>query len=81
MKHPKPYPDVYLTVAADLGVSPEACAAIEDTDIGVESANAAGMLTVAYQNPTSGKQTYAAADAVVDDIRLLPPSLLLGLSK
>lgn len=41
--HPKPAPDVYLTAAKRLGVSPEKCLAIEDSANGVRAAVAAGM--------------------------------------
>lgn len=81
LPRPKPFPDVYLAVAKDLETDAGFCAAVEDTDIGIEAANGAGMVTVAYKNPTSGKQNYSAADIVVDDIRLLQPSFLLGISK
>lgn len=81
MKRPKPAPDVYLAVAEGLTVPPAVCAAVEDTDIGVEAANSAGMVSIAVRNPTSGKQSLAAADAVIDDIRMLDPYILLGLSK
>lgn len=39
----KPAPDVYLLAAASLGVDPEFCLAIEDTDTGQSAALAAGM--------------------------------------
>ena len=42
----KPAPDIYLEVARRLGVDPAGCIAIEDSDAGVLSASAAGMLAV-----------------------------------
>ncbi|MER7455712.1 HAD family phosphatase [Micromonospora sp. NPDC126480] len=45
--HGKPAPDVYLAVAARLGVDPARCAAIEDSSNGVRSAAAAAMAVVA----------------------------------
>jgi len=44
--HGKPAPDVYLEAARRLGIPPTECLAIEDADLGVESAVAAGMRTV-----------------------------------
>ncbi len=44
--NPKPHPEPYLTAAARLGLSPEACLAIEDSHAGVRAAHAAGMQTV-----------------------------------
>lgn len=43
---PKPAPDTYLLAAARLGVPPGACRAYEDTDLGLQSARAAGMEVV-----------------------------------
>lgn len=45
LKH-KPAPDAYLLAAERLGVNPSSCLAFEDSDIGVESARAAGMMVV-----------------------------------
>jgi HAD superfamily hydrolase (TIGR01509 family) len=39
----KPAPDPYLRAAAKLGLEPSACAAVEDSKHGVQSARAAGM--------------------------------------
>ena len=46
----KPAPDVYLEAARRLGVVPEGCAAIEDSENGIRSALAAGMRVVAIPN-------------------------------
>ena len=40
----KPAPDIYLEAARRLGVSPARCLALEDSDAGIESASAAGMI-------------------------------------
>ncbi|WP_254678194.1 HAD family hydrolase [Curtobacterium sp. SGAir0471] len=47
---PKPYPDAYLAAAAQLGVDPTACVAIEDSATGVASAVASGAVTVAVEH-------------------------------
>jgi HAD superfamily hydrolase (TIGR01509 family) len=47
----KPAPDVYQQVAARLGLSPSACAAVEDSSNGLRSAAAAGMRVVAVPRP------------------------------
>lgn len=42
----KPAPDVYLAAAELLGLPPTACVAFEDTVTGVQSASAAGCVTI-----------------------------------
>jgi len=49
----KPAPDPYLEAARRLGVDPAGCLVFEDTEIGRQSANAAGMACVLVQ--TRGK--------------------------
>lgn len=44
---PKPAPEPYLLAAGKLGVDPECCVALEDSQNGVRSARAAGCVTVA----------------------------------
>jgi HAD superfamily hydrolase (TIGR01509 family) len=51
MPHGKPAPDIYLAVTARLGVSPSACAAIEDSSNGLRSAAAAGLRVIAIPRP------------------------------
>jgi HAD superfamily hydrolase (TIGR01509 family) len=46
----KPAPDVYLEVAAELGVQPAGCVAIEDSSNGLRAAAAAGMAVIAVPN-------------------------------
>jgi HAD superfamily hydrolase (TIGR01509 family) len=49
--HGKPAPDIYLAVAARLGVSPADCAAVEDSSNGLRSAAGAGMRVIAIPRP------------------------------
>ena len=44
--HPKPAADIYLLAASRLGVSPENCMALEDSETGVRAAVAAGMAVI-----------------------------------
>jgi HAD superfamily hydrolase (TIGR01509 family) len=46
----KPAPDVYLEAARRLGVAPGRAAAVEDSESGIRSAQAAGMRVVAIPN-------------------------------
>ncbi|GLW32647.1 HAD family hydrolase [Actinoplanes regularis] len=43
----KPAPDVYLTAVAKLGLTPEVCAAVEDSSNGLRAAGAAGLAVIA----------------------------------
>ena len=45
-KRGKPDPEAYLLAAAKLGVAPGTCLVFEDTDMGIQSADAAGMASV-----------------------------------
>jgi HAD superfamily hydrolase (TIGR01509 family) len=47
----KPAPDIYLAVAAGLGVAPPECAAVEDSSNGLRSAAAAGLHVIAVPQP------------------------------
>jgi HAD superfamily hydrolase (TIGR01509 family) len=46
----KPHPEPYLTAAAALGVPPDECVAIEDSNTGAKSAEAAGCLVLVVEN-------------------------------
>jgi beta-phosphoglucomutase-like phosphatase (HAD superfamily) len=46
----KPHPEPYLTAAALLGVEPEGCLAIEDSNTGAKSAVAAGCTVLVVPN-------------------------------
>ena len=43
----KPYPDIFLVTAKQLGVNPEECVVFEDSENGILSAHAAGMKIIA----------------------------------
>jgi len=65
----KPSPDLYLLAASRLGLSPELCVAVEDSNHGVTSAHAAGAITIMVPDilpPTDESRTRCVA--VVDDL-------------
>jgi len=74
----KPAPDVYLEVCRRLEVSPEAAAAIEDSQSGILAAVAAGMACVAVPNAhfPPGADALAVADAVVSSPAELTAALV-----
>jgi beta-phosphoglucomutase-like phosphatase (HAD superfamily) len=50
-KNSKPHPEPFLLAAERLGVAPEHCLVFEDTDMGIQSATAAGMASVKVPRP------------------------------
>lgn len=64
----KPYPDIYRAVLQECRVSGGEAFAVEDTDIGLEAALAAGIPCVGYRNPTSGRQELKKSCAVIEKI-------------
>ncbi len=65
----KPSPDLYLLAASRLGVAPERCVAVEDSNHGVAAAHAAGMITIMVPDmapPT--EESRARCAAVVPDL-------------
>jgi HAD superfamily hydrolase (TIGR01509 family) len=75
----KPAPDVYLEAARRLGVAPEGCAAIEDSQAGIRSAKAAGMRVVAIPNPhyPPDEEALVAADVALRSITELTVDTVL----
>jgi beta-phosphoglucomutase family hydrolase len=51
-KNGKPAPDGFLLAAERLGVAPQDCLVFEDTDLGIDAANAAGMSSVMVPSPS-----------------------------
>jgi beta-phosphoglucomutase family hydrolase len=47
----KPDPEAFLLAAAKLGVAPDSCLVFEDTEMGIQAANAAGMASVKVPPP------------------------------
>jgi len=76
----KPAPDVYLEAATRLGVTPERCAAIEDSQNGIRSAKAAGMRVIAIPNPRfpPPEEVLAEAAVVLGGIEELSPEAVAG---
>ena len=72
----KPAPDVYLEAARRLGVAADRCAAIEDSENGIRSAEAAGMRVVAIPNQQypPAEEALALADAVLPAVAALTPA-------
>jgi beta-phosphoglucomutase-like phosphatase (HAD superfamily) len=77
----KPAPDLFLYAAECMGVSPEACAVVEDSPSGIEAALAAGMRAFAFSGGVVPPDRIGRTGVVVfDDMRLLP-DLLFPISR
>ncbi len=64
VERPKPFPDIYLKAAEELGFPPRDCIVFEDSPTGVEAARAAGMRVVAVETtPTE----FSGVDLKVSD--------------
>ena len=71
----KPAPDIYLAVAAALGLHPAVCAAVEDSTNGLRSAAAAGLRVIAIPRPgyPPDPDALAAARLVLAGLAELTP--------
>jgi HAD superfamily hydrolase (TIGR01509 family) len=81
VENAKPEPDLYLAVAACLGVEPSEAVAVEDSPNGVTAARRAGMRCVAIPNSITGKLDLTHADLVLGSLAdVTLPELLERLS-
>ena len=51
VEHSKPAPDLFLLAAKQMGVSPTDCLVIEDSQLGIQAADACGMDSVLVPHP------------------------------
>ncbi len=66
----KPKPDIFLLAAKKLRVKPKDCAVIEDSPLGIQAANKAGMMSIGITT-TYRKELLKDADVVIDDFNAL----------
>jgi len=73
---PKPYPDLFLYAAEQMGVAPGKCCVIEDSQTGLKAAKAANMPVIYYAPDISDseKTEYSSGETVsqMDDIVFTP---------
>lgn len=75
--HGKPDPEAYLVTARKLGVFPEECVVLEDSNVGVIAAKRAGMFCIAIRNPRAQTlQDLSAADIILAGMRDLDVTAL-----
>ena len=65
----KPFPDTYLLAVNKIGLKPEQCLAFEDTQYGIASAKAAGLVCYAIPNEFSREQDFSQADGVFNNFQ------------
>ncbi len=65
VKKGKPEPDLFLKIAGIFNESPENCAVIEDSALGLKAASLAGMPSIGVRNPSSGDQDLSLAELIV----------------
>ncbi len=66
--HGKPHPEIYLTAAKRLDVSPERLLVLEDSENGTKAAVAAGAVAVSVPHEHSSYQDFASAWLVADTL-------------
>jgi beta-phosphoglucomutase-like phosphatase (HAD superfamily) len=64
----KPAPDIYMLAAKELGVAPERCIVIEDSEIGLHAAKAANMTCIITKSVYTCKEDFTSADMVVNNL-------------
>lgn len=65
----KPAPDIYLTVSRNLGVVPDSCIVIEDSNNGALAAKRAGMRVIAFTN-NNKNEFVKLADQRIDSFEM-----------
>lgn len=71
----KPAPDLFLFAAESLGAEPARCVVVEDSPLGIEAANAAGMTSLGFAAHTPGHRLRAASGGVFTSMEQLPELL------
>ena len=75
--HGKPAPDLFLLAALRMGVAPDRCAVVEDSQYGVQAARSAGMHAFGYAGGVTRAEKLAGENATVfTDMAELPQLLL-----
>lgn len=70
----KPWPDPYLAMLEHLNVTAAQTIVVEDTDLGIQAATAAGITQVyAWPHALSGSENYQQAHAVISSLNDIAP--------
>ncbi|MGE2724498.1 HAD family hydrolase [Mycolicibacterium pulveris] len=71
----KPAPDLYLAAIRSLGLTTETAVAVEDSEVGVQAAVAAGLRVYWYQPGFAGEECWAGSVRVFGQMSALPEML------
>lgn len=72
VQHAKPNPHIFLMTAEKLGVKPEECLVVEDSENGVRAGKAANMTVIARRAHHNTSQDLTAADHLITDLLEIP---------
>ena len=75
----KPDPQVFLTAAERLGITPQACVVIEDAPVGIKAAKHAGATCIALVSKGHTRGELQEADRIVGSLRDLSPTVIAEL--
>ncbi len=67
----KPHPEIFEKAAMLGNASRENCVVIEDSDNGIQAANAAGIYSIGFKNPLVSDQSLDKADLIISDFNVL----------
>jgi beta-phosphoglucomutase-like phosphatase (HAD superfamily) len=76
----KPAPDGYQKAIAALGLTPQQCVVVEDSQAGIQAGRTAGCLVIAVRAGNFGGWDQSAAHHVIDTLVELTPALVEQLS-
>jgi len=68
VQNKKPSPDIYLLAASTLKVEPNRCWVIEDSEIGLKAAKAAGMRCVVTKSIYTAEEDFTGGDVIVNNL-------------
>jgi mannitol-1-/sugar-/sorbitol-6-phosphatase len=72
----KPSPEGYLTAIASLGLRPEDCLVVEDSQAGIAAGRAAGCVVLAVRAGNFGGWDQSHAHHIIDTLEAFTPSLV-----
>jgi HAD superfamily hydrolase (TIGR01509 family) len=79
LKRGKPFPDIFLKAAKNLGVKPVQCVVLEDAEAGVVAGKRAGMQVIAVPNQYTKSHNFSKADLIVNSLENIKWSMLIQL--